>query len=123
MAKGLRDMVADARGAVEQTSPESAREADLLVDVREPHEFSKSHLPGAVNIPRGMLELRADDSLPSADATLVGNREAHVVLYCTKSPSARSLLAAQTLQEMGYANVTALDGGLEAWVAAGLPTE
>jgi len=44
-------------------------------------------------------------------------------VYCTKGPGARSLLAAQTLTNMGYENVEVLGGGLNAWAEAGLPVE
>jgi rhodanese-related sulfurtransferase len=129
MAVGLMDMVAEARGSVRGMSPVELAEhrdgadAPLVIDVREPAEFSESHIAGAVNIPRGMLELRADPSLPVADPTLSADRDAAVVVYCTKDPGARSLLSAQTLAAMGYTEVRALSGGLMAWREQGLPVE
>lgn len=70
-----------------------------------------------------MIELRADPASPVASPELVTDTSARILLYCTKNPSARSLLAAQTLQSMGYDNVEVLGGGLVAWTEAGLPVE
>jgi rhodanese-related sulfurtransferase len=129
MSVTLAQMIADARGAVGEIPPAEAREGiengavGLLVDVREPHEFAREHLPGSVNIPRGLLELRADERSPGADAALTAERSGRVVLYCTRNPSARSLLAARTLKDMGYEQVQVLAGGLVAWADAGLPVE
>src|SRR5207248_4115232 len=95
----------------------------MILDVREPNEFRDSHLPEAVNIPRGLLEIRADPNSPAKDANLSTNQSARVLLYCTKSPSARSVLAAQTLGRMGYERAQVLEGGLNAWAESGLPVE
>ncbi|HEY2182097.1 MAG TPA: rhodanese-like domain-containing protein [Solirubrobacteraceae bacterium] len=129
MSETLRSMIAAARGTVTEVPPAEAYEAQqsddvhLIVDVREPHEFDETHVRNAVNVPRGVLELRADADAPSADPTLSGGRSERIILYCTKSPGARSLLAAQTLQNMGYESVEVLGGGLEAWTEAGLPVD
>jgi rhodanese-related sulfurtransferase len=69
-----------------------------------------------------MLELKADPDSPVADPDLA-RPEASVVLYCTKAPSARSLFAAETLSEMGFANVTVMAAGLDGWREAGLPVD
>ena len=129
MTGTLRSMISFARAAVTEVTPVETYEAQqreelhLIVDVREPHEFDGAHVRHSVNVPRGMLELRADAEAPSADPTLSSGRSKRIVLYCTKSPSARSLLAAQTLRNMGYERVEVLDGGLNAWREAGLPVE
>ncbi len=129
MTTTLAQMIGDARGEVEQLDAAQASEAldrgqiNLIVDVREPGEFRDSHLPQAVNIPRGLLEIKADPNSPATDPTLSADQSAHVLVYCTKNPSARSLLAAQTLRRMGYPHARVLDGGLNAWAASGLPTE
>jgi rhodanese-related sulfurtransferase len=94
-----------------------------VIDVRESHEFAQGHLPGAVNIPRGMLELKADADSPVADAALSQRRESRVVTYCLKAPGARSLFAADTLKRMGFANVAAMTAGVNGWAEAGLPLE
>jgi rhodanese-related sulfurtransferase len=129
MSRTLAEMVAAARAEVPEISPAQAAEAEnnselaLIVDVREPGEYQESHVPGAVNIPRGLLELRADPASPVADAGLSANQSARILVYCAKGPGARSLLAAQTLSSMGYEKVEVLGGGLNAWAEAGLPLE
>ena len=85
----------------------------LILDVREREAFANGHLPGARNVPRGELELRADRELP--DPTVR-------VLTCCKLGKI-STLAAATLRSMGYPRVVALDGGVDAWTLAGHPLE
>lgn len=129
MASTLAEMVAVARSQAQEISPAQAAEADnhaqldLIVDVREPAEYNEGHVPRAINIPRGLLELRADPASPATDAALSSDRSARILVYCTKGPGARSLLAAQTLNSMGYERVEVLGGGLMAWAEAGLPVE
>jgi rhodanese-related sulfurtransferase len=129
MALTLSEMVATARSGAREISPAEAAEAqdqanlDLIVDVREPGEYQESHVANAINIPRGVLELRADPASPGADATLSSDLGARILVYCTRGPGARSLLAAQTLASMGYERVEVLGGGLVAWTEAGLPVE
>ena len=129
MPMGLSEMVEKAIAKVEAISAQDVRagldsgEVDLVIDVREPNEWSAGHIPGAINVPRGMLELRADPESPVADHALSANKDARVVVYCLKAPGARSLLAAQTLGTMGYSNVAAMRGGLEEWRAEQLPAE
>ncbi len=83
----------------------------LILDVRARDAFRAGHLPGAVNIPRGELELRADQELP--DPTT------RILTYCQLGKI--STLAAQTLRTLGYTRTVALDGGLEGWTQAGHP--
>jgi rhodanese-related sulfurtransferase len=129
MALTLGQMVATARSEAHEISPADAARAvndaklGLIVDVREPAEYEEAHVPLAVNIPRGVLELRADPGSPVADAVLTADPSARILVYCTKGPGARSLLAAQTLRSMGYPHVEVLGGGLMAWAEAGLPVD
>jgi rhodanese-related sulfurtransferase len=129
MTLTLAEMIASARVDVREIrAPQAAdalhsREVDLVVDVREPDEFRGGHLPGAVNVPRGMLEIRADPASPACDPVLSADQAARILVYCTKGPGARSLLAAQTLASMGYDHVDVLAGGLAGWAEAGLPLE
>jgi rhodanese-related sulfurtransferase len=126
MADTLRDLMAEARiGLVEVDPVELRMRLDLssppvVVDVREPAEWDRAHLPDALNIPRGVLELQADPASPSANPALCERTGHPVVLYCTQAPGARSALAAQTLRRMGYEQVSVLRGGLNAWSEAGL---
>jgi glyoxylase-like metal-dependent hydrolase (beta-lactamase superfamily II)/rhodanese-related sulfurtransferase len=85
----------------------------VLLDVREQDAFDAGHLPGAVHVPRGQLELRVDEVLPDPTA--------RVVAYCQVGKI--STLAAATLRQMGYTRAVALDGGYADWVKAGYPVE
>jgi len=129
MAFGLKEMIQEARSSVQEVSVQDAHEGlrsgevHMLIDVREPWEWDKGHISDAVSIPRGLLELRADPESPVTNPELSGDKDARLVVYCTKAPSARSMLAAQTLGRMGFSNVAALRGGLEEWQAEGLPNE
>jgi sulfur-carrier protein adenylyltransferase/sulfurtransferase len=83
----------------------------VVIDVREPDEHAQGIIPGAIHIARGFLELRVERAVP--------DRETPVVLYC--AAGTRSLLAARSLAELGYARVRSLAGGFTAWKRAGLP--
>ena len=129
MTETLASMIAAARSQVPEVAPTDAREAidsggvHLVLDVREPGEFGEGHVPNAINIPRGLLEIRADPASPSADPGLSSAQAERILVYCAKGPGARSLLAAQTLRSMGFENVEVLGGGLIGWDEAGLPVE
>jgi len=116
--------VSAARGRVTEIEP-AALEAEisaagdlLLVDVREPDEYRLGHLPGAVPIPRGIIEPSADLRFPKRHPELSQARKRRVVLYC--ATGGRSALACEVLQEMGFENVASLAGGYGAWEAAEL---
>jgi glyoxylase-like metal-dependent hydrolase (beta-lactamase superfamily II)/rhodanese-related sulfurtransferase len=116
--KTVKQLIAEAAELVAFMSMEDVRgflERDpaglVLLDVREREAFATSHLPGAVHLPRGELELRADQVLPDPTA--------RILTYCRFGKV--STLAAATLRIMGYPRASALDGGFEAWVAAGYP--
>jgi molybdopterin/thiamine biosynthesis adenylyltransferase/rhodanese-related sulfurtransferase len=83
----------------------------VLVDVREKHEWSEGHIPGALHVPRGYLELQIEEAVPDKTKT--------VVLYC--AGGVRSLMAGTTLQQMGYKEVISMAGGFGAWKGKGLP--
>ena len=83
----------------------------LLLDVRERDAYDVAHIPGAVLLPRGQLELRVNEDLP--DPTR------RIVVYCEFGRI--STLATATLRSMGYLRAVALDGGLRAWREAGYP--
>ena len=85
------------------------RQPVTLVDIRELDEVTQGFIPGAKHIPRGFLELRIEDTQPK--------RDSEIVLYC--AGGVRSVLAARTLQEMGYTNVSSMIGGFGAWKNAG----
>jgi rhodanese-related sulfurtransferase len=113
--KTAQDLVLQAKANVReiplQDADEAIRQADVLLDVREADEFAAGHLPGAVLVPRGLLEFKL-----SGTPALSG-RDMKVVLYC--KTSGRAALAAQAMQSMGYLNVSSIAGGFDAWAAAG----
>jgi rhodanese-related sulfurtransferase len=125
MAKTAADLVTEAKQrvqnlTVDQAAEELERGDALLVDLREPGERQEhGAIPGAVHAPRGMLEFWADPTSTYHRAEFDPNRR--VILHCASG--GRSALAADTLQQMGYANVAHLDGGFNAWKAANRPVE
>lgn len=84
-----------------------------VVDVREADAYAAGHVPGAIHVPRGQLELRADTVFPDP-------RE-RMVVYCEFGKI--STLAAGTLRQMGFLGAAALDGGIRVWREAGYPIE
>lgn len=115
--KTAHDLVLQAKSTTRELTIQQAQDAigqaDVLIDVREADEFAAGHLPGAVLVPRGVLEFKL-----SGTPALSG-RDLKVVLYC--KTSGRAALAAQTMQSMGYLDVSSIAGGFDAWVAAGKP--
>jgi len=115
-------MVTEAMAQVDKVAPAAAA-AELaegkvaIVDVREPVEWER-HIAGAVQVPRGLLEFAADPASPRHNAEL--EPTGRVIVYCRSG--VRAALAGKTLLDMGYQNVANLDGGITAWIEAGLPT-
>ena len=124
MPKTLMDFVSAARSRIVEINPETlSAELDrggnlLLVDVREPDEYRLGCLPGAVSIPRGIIEPAADLQYPKRHAELSQARKRRVVLYC--ATGGRSALACDALREMGFENIASLAGGVAAWQEAKL---
>jgi rhodanese-related sulfurtransferase len=91
----------------------------LLVDVRGDDQIrDHGSIPGAIRIPRNVLEWRADPSCPACDPR-IANVATMLVIVCQQGY--QSSLAASNLHELGHTRATDLDGGFEAWAAAGLP--
>lgn len=116
--KTAHDLVEQAKAHIREIplgeAEAAIRSADVLIDVREGDEYHEAHVPGALNIPRGVLEFKLS-STPGLDS-----RDLDIVLYC--KTGGRAALAAASLQEMGYVQVSSLTGGFDAWCAAGLPS-
>jgi rhodanese-related sulfurtransferase len=93
----------------------------LVLDVREPAEWEKGHIPGAVLAPRGMLEWYADPTTPYAKPELATKRDARILVACASG--GRSMLATETLQKMGYTNVVNMSGGFNEWSKQKFPVE
>jgi rhodanese-related sulfurtransferase len=112
------DLVADAKSQIIEIEPavaHTALKSTLLLDVREAAEFEAGRLPGAINIPRGVLEFRIGDHPQLAQ------RDADILVYC--KTSGRAALAALNLKRMGYTKVRSIHGGIDAWSQLGLPLE
>jgi rhodanese-related sulfurtransferase len=85
----------------------------LILDVREPYEFAVVHIKGSVNVPRGVLESACEWDYEDTVAELVMARKREIVVVCRSGN--RSLLAAHTMQLIGYENVVSLRTGLRGW--------
>lgn len=126
MSIGMKELIADARSRITEIDPEAAEHefgrdpTTLALDVRESEEFSLGRLPGALLIPRGVLEPKAALDSPARDPRL-SDLERPIIAYC--GSGARSALAAVTLQLLGFSQVRSLSGGFDAWSQQGRPVE
>jgi rhodanese-related sulfurtransferase len=125
MSLTVRDLIAAARARIREIQPAELLELRgfgcPIVDVREPEEFAEGHIPGAVNIPRGLLEFEVDGhpAVRYETAEALSHRERPVILYCLSG--GRSALAAEALLRLGFANPMSLDHGILGWEDAGHP--
>jgi molybdopterin/thiamine biosynthesis adenylyltransferase/rhodanese-related sulfurtransferase len=119
MAKTYADLLKDVKGAIRQVSLDDlharieAGEEITLVDVREKDEWRQGHIPGAVHLPRGFLEMQAEKRLTDKKATLV--------TYC--AGGIRSAFAAKILTELGFEKVESANPGFNDWKDKGYPTD
>ncbi|MRX49591.1 rhodanese-like domain-containing protein [Paracoccus sp. S-4012] len=124
MAKTVQQMLDAANAVVPKIGPDKARalmreESALVVDLRGSEEIAQTgKVKGAVAVPRGMLEFRADRESKYHNAEFDSARP--VILYC--GSGGRAALAGKTLSEMGYGRVYNL-GGFKDLVDAGMETE
>ena len=113
----LQNLMADVKSHVREVTAEEAcqrqQQGATLIDVREAEDFSKEHAAGALHLSRGTIELKIEEKVPDAAKALI--------CYC--GGGTRSALVAESLQRMGYTNVTSLAGGFKAWKDQGLPTD
>lgn len=91
----------------------SALSTHLILDVREPAEYAAGCLPGAINIPRGVLEFKI-----AAHSAFQNSQEAKIFVYCLTG--GRSALATEALNKLGYTNACSMDGGFTLWKENGL---
>ena len=116
------DFVAKAKATITECSVKEVhenRDADtLLIDIREPAEFARGHIQGAFHIPRGMLEF---EILKLLEHHTESPANCDIILYC--GTGGRSALATKSLNDMGFANVQSMDGGIVAWAEARYPLE
>jgi molybdopterin/thiamine biosynthesis adenylyltransferase/rhodanese-related sulfurtransferase len=124
MGDASREIMRQARRQVSEWTPSQVHESlavqhevgrehqeIVLIDVREKHEWNEGHIPGAIHVPRGYLELQIEEAIPDKSKT--------VVLYC--AGGVRSLIAGVTLQQMGYQNPISMSGGFGQWKGNGYP--
>jgi rhodanese-related sulfurtransferase len=88
----------------------------LIVDVREPEEYAEGHVPGAVSVPRGLIEFAIWSEVGFPTKTDM-NRQMY--LYC--KTGGRCTLATKSLQDLGFTNVTAVVMQFADWKKAGYP--
>ena len=114
---GFENLVAKAKKKITEISPTQAaaksKSGDaVIVDVREKDEWNEEHIPDAIHMSRGTIELDIEEKVPNTNAMII----------CHCGGGGRSALAAENLQKMGYKNVRSMAGGFKAWKAIGLPT-
>lgn len=113
------DLVAAAKKIIQEIPEQEALQLlgqALVLDVREPQEYSAGKLPGAVNIPRGVLEFQIGNHPQLGNA-----HDQPILVYCLSG--GRSALAVESLKKLGFNGAVSLAGGFKAWSEAGLPTE
>ena len=108
-------LVKEAKASIKEVSVDDVKkmidnkEKIIILDVRDKDEFETGHIPGAINLSRGMLEFKI--------STLIPDKNAMIIVYC--GIDLRGPLATKTLNEFGYKNAVNINGGLKAWKAAG----
>jgi rhodanese-related sulfurtransferase len=118
-SEGFLKLVNDAKGRIREVTVDETRErmkandAVRLIDVREDNEWEAAHAAGAEHLGKGIIERDIEATVP--------DKNAEVILYC--GGGFRSALAADVLQQMGYANVFSMAGGWKAWKDSGAPIE
>jgi rhodanese-related sulfurtransferase len=127
--KKYGDLVADALTRVKEVMPwdlarrleAEADAAPVLLDIREPAEFAMLHIPGSLNVPRGVLEQSCEWDYDETVPLLASGRDQEIVVICRSGY--RSALAADVMQQMGFSNVLSLRLGVRGWNDAELPLE
>ena len=112
-------LVADAHTRVQEIQPwdlskllVAGREL-VLLDVREPAEFAMLHIPGAINVPRGVLEQSCEWDFDETVPLLAAGSGLEIVVVCRSGY--RSALVADVMQQMGYTSVVSLRTGVRGW--------
>lgn len=104
------ELTEEARGRITEVTPADVAamrergESVVYLDVREPNEWNLGRIPGSVFLPRGQIESKIEELI---------DRDKRVVIYCARGN--RSALAADTMRQMGYANVSSMSGGFQQW--------
>jgi rhodanese-related sulfurtransferase len=119
-------LLQEARARLERLAPEEAASAirggALLIDIRSELQRARDGVvPGAIHHPRNVLEWRADPASVHCDPAIAADLGRKVIVMCDEGY--QSSLVASTLQDLGFTCATDLEGGFQAWRAAGLPVE
>lgn len=118
MAVTPHDLVIEAKAQIKEVSTAEAQSTltgYTVIDVREYDEFAAGHLPGAINIPRGVLEFKIGTVGECAD------KDKPYLIYCRTS--GRAALSTVQLQKIGYSKLVSMAGGFEAWAKEERPTD
>lgn len=128
MAKTFRQMVAEGREGTTMLSPQDASQRmkddpnTVMLDVRDADSLGDGIVAGALNVSLGTLPIRADQELPEAMRNpALQDRNRPIITTC--GAGGQASLAAKLLKDMGFTNVSILEGGTKAWKDAGLPIE
>ncbi|MFV2060431.1 MAG: rhodanese-like domain-containing protein [Gammaproteobacteria bacterium] len=116
--KTFNDLIADVSENVTEIFPWDLEEifedrTPLLLDVRECYEFDAMHITHSINVPRGILETACDFNYDETIPDLAGNKKQEIIVVCRSGN--RSILAADTMQKMGFSNVVSLKTGIRGW--------
>ena len=115
------DVVAKTKATIKECSVRDVHQCigagTIVIDIREPAEFERGHIPGSLHIPRGLLEFEILPTLGRCNVA-VSPEECDIILYC--GTGGRSALAAKSMDDMGFRNVRSMDGGIVAWAEARL---
>ncbi|MFK5948359.1 MAG: rhodanese-like domain-containing protein [Methylococcales bacterium] len=113
------DLVAAAKKNITLCDIETVRKdhsSHLILDVREPAEYEAGCLPGAINIPRGVLEFKI-----GAHPAFQDSQNAKIFVYCLTG--GRSALATESLNKLGYTHACSMEGGFTLWKESGLKVD
>lgn len=131
--KTSQQLIAEAKAAIKEVSIDdlaSALKQDtdtVLIDVREPAEYSQQHIIGSVNYPRGVLEMNIHNhpkvAASGCEPQMALQQLAASTIYVICRSGARSALATESLQRMGFTQVYSVAGGMQAWIDAALPVK
>lgn len=118
MAVTPHDLVLEAKAQIKEVTTADAQAQmtkRTIIDVREYNEFAAGHLPGAINIPRGVLEFQIGTVGDCAD------KSKPYLIYCRTS--GRAALSTVQLQRIGYTDLVSMAGGFEAWAKEDRPID
>ncbi len=119
MNKKFTDLIRECLNSVEECFPWDVEEKleqgkdCLIVDVREPYEFDFARIEQSINVPRGILESACDWGYDDTIPELASARNREIIVVCRSGN--RSILAAYTMQQMGYRKVVSMKTGLRGW--------